>query len=119
VVECVAPAKLHSDRFLPVTPIRVQVDHSGVDKSAAPRVDAEILRVGSLHKLLDQEKFRREIVPAMLNQCREIAIAKMEKVVAKAITESGVHLDREIDRLIALGEINDHVSERDSTSGHF
>jgi len=92
VVECVAPAHLHSDRFLPVTPIRVQVDHGGTDKSASPRVGAGTLRAGNLHKLIDQEKFRREILPNMLDHCREIATAEMGEIIATAVAESDKHL---------------------------
>ncbi|BDS08345.1 RNA polymerase-associated protein RapA [Oceaniferula spumae] len=113
VVECVAPAKLHSDRFLPVTPIRVQVDHSGADRSNDSRVDGSILRAGNLHKLLDQEKFRRNILPMMLAKSREIASAKMKDIVAAAVAESDARMGVEIDRLVALGEINDHVSEEE------
>jgi ATP-dependent helicase HepA len=111
VVECVAPAALHSDRFLPVTPIRVLVDHAGNDITATAKVDTENLRAGNLHKLLDQEKFRREILPSMLTQSHEIAGVKMKGIVAKAVAESDARLGQEIDRLVELGEINDHVSE--------
>ena len=31
VVECVAPARLHVERFLPQTPLRILVDHKGGD----------------------------------------------------------------------------------------
>jgi len=111
VVECVAPAALHSDRFLPVTPIRVLVDHAGNDITATAIIDTEDLRAGNLHKLLDQEKFRREILPSMLTQSHEIAGVKMKGIVAKAVAESDARLGEEIDRLVELGEINDHVSE--------
>ena len=113
VVECVAPTKLHSDRFLPVTPIRVQVDHSGADRSGDIRVDGKTLRTGNLHKLLDQEKFRRNILPMMLTKSREIATGKMNDIVDAAVAESDAKLGAEIDRLVALGEINDHVSEEE------
>jgi len=116
VVECVAPAKLHSDRFLPVTPIRVQVDHSGADRSADTRVDGKTLRTGNLHQLLDQEKFRRNILPMMLGKSREIAQDQMKGIVATAVEESDARLGVEIDRLVALGEINDHVSEDEITA---
>src|SRR5690606_9694949 len=35
VLECVAPPKLHADRFLPATPIRCVVDVRGQDVTAA------------------------------------------------------------------------------------
>jgi ATP-dependent helicase HepA len=111
VVECVAPASLHSDRFLPMTPIRVQVDHAGEDRTSDFHLTCDQLRTGNLHKLLGQEKFRRVMLPMMLDACRKIATENMQEVVEKALTESDAKLGREIDRLVALGEINDHVSE--------
>jgi ATP-dependent helicase HepA len=111
MIECVAPPELHSDRFMPATPIRVQVNHAGDDCSALYQLDADDLRPGNLHKLLGQEKFRRVMLPMMLAKCREFATRKMEPVVQAALAASDTTLQQEIDRLVALGEINDHVSE--------
>lgn len=113
VVECVAPASLHSDRFLPVTPIRVQVDHTGEDRTEVFHVSAEQLRVGNHHKLLGQEKFRRTMLPMMLDACRGIAGGTMGEIVEVAVADSDAALGREVDRLVALGEINDHVGEEE------
>ncbi|MFK7910412.1 MAG: helicase-related protein [Akkermansiaceae bacterium] len=111
VVECVAPPELHSDRFMPATPLRVQVNHAGEDCTETYHLDADDLRPGNLHKLLGQEKFRRVMLPMMLDKCREIAAANMEPVVQSALAASDATLQQEIDRLVALGEINDHVSD--------
>lgn len=111
VVECVAPASLHSDRFLPATPIRVQVDHQSNNRSHEAPLSADQLRAGNLHQLLGQEKFRRVMLPAMLEMCQNIAAEQIISVVAKASAECSSKLGAEIDRLVALGEINDHVSE--------
>lgn len=109
VIECVAPPELHSDRFLPATPVRVQVNHTGGDCTGLCHLHADDLRPANLHKLLGQEKFRRVILPMMLEKCHELAAGKMEPVVQDAIDWSDATLQREIDRLVALGEINDHV----------
>ncbi|MBT8037412.1 MAG: DEAD/DEAH box helicase family protein [Verrucomicrobiae bacterium] len=113
VIECVAPASLHSDRFLPVTPVRVLVDHTGEDRTAGAHVPAAKLRSGNLHKLLDQEAFRRNILPMMLAKSHDIASGKMGSIVATAVAGSDGYLGQEIDRLVALGEINDHVSDEE------
>ena len=113
VVECIAPAALQSDRFLPITPIRVQVDHIGGDRTEDFYLKADQLRSGNLHKLLAQDAFRRKILPSMLDQCRKIAAGKMQKVVDAALVDTERKLRLEIDRLVALGEVNDHVSERE------
>ncbi len=116
VVECVAPASLHSDRFLPVTPIRVQVDHTGSDRSEDFHLTAEDLRRGDLHKLLKQEKFRRVMLPMMLDKCHELATGEMQKIIEQALVESDAKLGQEIDRLVSLSEINDHVSDEEITA---
>ncbi|MDG1358285.1 MAG: SNF2-related protein [Akkermansiaceae bacterium] len=113
VVECVAPAALHSDRFLPTTPLRVQVDHQGGDRSADLRLSADHLRVGNLHQLLSQEKFRKVMLPAMLEGCQKIAAEQMATVIDKASIACDEKLGAEIDRLVTLGKINDHVSENE------
>lgn len=113
VVECVAPSSLHSDRFLPTTPIRVQVDHQGGNRSKDPRLSADELRAGNLHQLLGQEKFRRVMLPAMLDECQKIAADQTLAIIEKASMACDKKLGAEIDRLVALGEINDHVSENE------
>jgi len=113
VVECIAPAALHSDRFLPVTPIRVQVDHTGEDQTDVYRVSADQLRSGDLHKLLSQDTFRRKILPMMLDRCHKLAAAQLQGVVDTALEESDAKLGLEVDRLVALKEINDHVSQNE------
>lgn len=111
VVECVAPAALHSDRFLPITPIRVQVDHAGEDRTDDTHVHAKQLRSGDLHQLLKQDSFRRKILPMMIDRCHKLADGHVQGVVDTALAECEKKLGYEIDRLVALKEINDHVGE--------
>lgn len=113
VVECVAPASLHSDRFLPATPIRSMVDHEGRERSEEFPLSAEQLRPGNLHQLLAQEAFRRVMLPGMLEQSHGLAAQQMHAVVGTAVTECKVRLGAEIDRLVSLGQVNDHVSEEE------
>jgi ATP-dependent helicase HepA len=111
VVECIAPAELHSDRFLPVTPIRVQVDHTGEDRTDDFHVSARQLRSGDLHQLLKQEAFRRNILPMMLERCYSIVGEQKQDVIDEAQKLAHAKLSGEIDRLVALKEVNDHVGE--------
>ncbi|NWK56553.1 DEAD/DEAH box helicase family protein [Verrucomicrobiaceae bacterium N1E253] len=113
VVECLAPASLHSDRFLPVTPLRVQVDHTGADRSADTPLRAGVLRSGNMHQLLSQEAFRRKILPMMLYSCHRLVQGQMESVVEQARSLADRVLGEELDRLIALKEINDHVGQEE------
>ena len=113
VLECVAPASLHSDRFLPPTPIRSLLDHEGKDRGAEFQFTVEQLRSGNLHQLLAQEAFRRVMLPSMLERGHAHACTQMKPLVEKAMTECNLKLGAEIDRLVSLGQINDHVSEEE------
>ena len=111
VVECVAPAALNCERFLPVTPIRMQVDHAGRDQTSSYNLKAGALRSGNLHGLLSKDQFRREMLPMMIDACGELVSAQVQGVVQAALAKSDAKLDEEIARLVALGEVNDHVSD--------
>jgi len=111
VVECVAPAALQSDRFLPITPIRVLVDHTGEDRTDEFHVSGRQLRSGDLHKLLSQDAFRRKILPMMLERCYALVGEQKVGVVESAQKLASAKLSVEIDRLVALGEMNDHVGD--------
>lgn len=116
VVECVAPASLSCERFLPTTPVRAQVDHAGNDQTKTYQLKASQLRTGNLHSLLSKDQFRREMLPMMIEACSKLATAQVAGVVQAALKESDAKLSDEIDRLVALGEINDHVSEDEITA---
>ena len=107
VLECVAPASLHSDRFLPPTPIRSLLDHEGKDRGAEFQFTVEQLRSGNLHQLLAQEAFRRVMLPSMLERGHAHACTQMKPLVEKAVTECNLKLGAEIDRLVSLGQINE------------
>lgn len=113
VLECVAPSSLHSDRFLPPTPIRSLLDHEGMDRGVEFQFTVEQLRSGNLHQLLAQDTFRRVMLPSMLEGCHAHASVQMKPLVQKAVTECNLKLGAEIDRLVSLGKINDHVSEEE------
>ena len=101
VVECVAPARLFASRFLPSTPIRVAVNHAGLDvtpllQRMPPLSNAPIDRLLSNHKL------SHETIPAMLGKAQVIAQARAEATVEAAMAAMRALLDKEIARLTDL-----------------
>lgn len=110
VAECVAPASLHADRFLPATPIRVIVDHAQAEHSEDAELAAAKLEKGDVVRLLDRGVVRKKFIPAMLAKAQEIAGEKMKTLVTDATTAMNTALVQEIERLETLREINDHVS---------
>jgi ATP-dependent helicase HepA len=109
VVECVAPAALHVDRFLPATPIRVVVDHSLADKSKDADLTAARLEKGDIFRLLDRSAVKKKLLPAMLAKTQAIAAERMQEFVEKANTTMAAQLKEEIERLEDLRSVNDHI----------
>lgn len=109
VVECIAPAALHADRFLPVVPIRVAVDHSLIDYSQEEDLQNAKLEKGDVIRLLDRGAVKKKLLPAMLGKAQAIATDRMKSTVALASSTMSAQLNQEAERLEALRAINDHV----------
>ncbi|MDG2123499.1 MAG: helicase-related protein, partial [Verrucomicrobiales bacterium] len=109
VLECVAPASLHADRFLPATPIRVVVDHQLADRTGTVHLAKAKLRRGNLGKVLEKPAIKQQFLPAMLKKGQELVEMVGKKVSTKAAGGAEKHLDEEIERLKDLQAINDHV----------
>ena len=80
VLEALAPAHLHADRFLPPTPLRILVNH----KKEPLNLDLPNLEKGAPYKLLDNSKIGREIIPAMLEATQAFAEKEALDIIAEA-----------------------------------
>jgi ATP-dependent helicase HepA len=109
VAECVAPAALHAERFLPATPLRVVVDHAAKEVTDDPALASAVFEKGDVFRLLDRGAVKKKLLPAMLAKAQSIAAEKMETLVAAARESMTARLQDEIDRLQDLAEINDHI----------
>ena len=115
VLESVAPSRLHVDRFLPPTPIRVLVDMSGADCSD----DYEQAFINA--NTADEEAFRlkqnpevlQALVPEMLKAGRGFAREQKSTLLEAAMTEAHARLDGEASRLRELSKVNANVSEEE------
>ena len=105
VLETLAPARLHADRFLPPTPVRVLVNH----KKEHLELELPELEKGLPHKLLDNPKIGREIIPAMLEAAEAFAHTQAQERIATASAAMTAQLQAELDRLTNLRAVNDHV----------
>lgn len=116
VVECVAPAHLHVERFLPQTPLRIAVDHTGGDQTEDAALASAKLRRGDPAGLLRNEAVKRKVLPLMLEQTRELSAAKSRAIVRDALEAMHAEMDDEIARLKDLAEVNDHVRPDEITA---
>lgn len=109
IVECVAPAVLHIDRFLPATPIRIVVDHASKDHSQDAELASAKVEKGDVFRLLDRPVVKKKLLPAMLAKAQELAAERMKTVIAGAEAAMSSQLQSEIERLEDLRAMNDHV----------
>ena len=109
VVECVAPARLHVERFLPQTPLRIVVDHKGGDHTENAAFAKPPLRRGDPASLLKNEAVKRKMLPAMLEKTRDLGGVKSQAVIQDALARMHREMSGEIARLRDLAEINDHI----------
>jgi ATP-dependent helicase HepA len=110
LLECPAPAKLHADRFLGPTPLRVVVDTRSrlvpsESLEALDQAETEDLRV---HELLENSQFHA-ILDGMVGVAQAHAEAAARPVIAAATARMEQVLGAEIDRLKALAAVNPNV----------
>lgn len=112
VLEPVAPAALHVDRFLPATPIRVVVDVTG--KNVTASLTPEALVSGSVFPILD--RLKNKTLPHMLEKNRLLAVERARIIAEQAGSKMRSTLGTEIQRLRDLEKINDHIREEEITT---
>ncbi|MFT4175726.1 MAG: SNF2-related protein [Luteolibacter sp.] len=111
VLECIAPTRLHLDRFLPPTLLRVVVDHKGTPFTE--NLPTALLQPGDARRLIQQDTFRRELFPGMLDAARKLAETTALQPANAAHTLANTTLTAEIDRLHDLASRNPQVSHEE------
>lgn len=113
VLESLAPTRLHLDRFLPPTVIRVCVDHQGRPADPPP---GAVLQPGDLRRLIGQETFRRDLFPMMLEAGRALAATAGRALIETAGTRAGDALNHELKRLEDLASRNPQITPAEISS---
>ncbi|MGC6581424.1 MAG: helicase-related protein [Akkermansiaceae bacterium] len=113
VIECVAPATLQIDYFLPATPVRLAVNHQGRDLSGDQALLKATLRRDNHRKILDQGKVTSKIIPAMLAKLHDLVRVERDKIVGKAVSRMHELLAAELTRMIDLQEVNPMIDDRE------
>ena len=115
VLEPVAPPALHADRFLPPTPLRVVVDPKGEDVSGEVNPSIDELKPGSVFKLLDNSRIKQKLIPSMLEKSRQHATERAGTISKNAVERMEAVLRREIERLLDLKKVNNHIRDEEIT----
>jgi ATP-dependent helicase HepA len=116
LVECVAPARLHVERFLPQTPLRVMVDHQGGEQTENAAFSHAVLRKGDPRSLMSNEAVKRNLLPKMLDKIRERGMIKSREVIDRALVLMHAEMSAEIARLRDLAVVNDHIKSEEITA---
>ncbi|MDB6111198.1 MAG: SNF2-related protein, partial [Pedosphaera sp.] len=111
VLEAIAAPRLHADRFLPPTPIRLVISHKLEDVSEAFSNTPweQKLQKGSPFKLIENPDIARQTLPAMFQTAARLAETKAAALRQSALNEMNQLLGHEVQRLQTLAQVNDHV----------
>ncbi len=115
VLECLAPAPVHVDRFLPPTPVRVAVDHRGRDASGALETGVLAKEPGArtAQALLARPDIRDTLLPRLLQSTKQLADAQVPEIVERARGDMRAQLTREATRLRELQRVNRTVRDEE------
>ena len=115
VLEPIAAPELDAARFLPPTLLRFVVDHGGRDVTEVyPREKlAGTLADGRQELRGVFSSARDELVPRMLERARALADEAAPRLVEESLAAMRAVMGRELERLRALREVNDHVREEE------
>lgn len=108
VLECIAPTRLHADRFLPPTPVRVLVDRGGRDVGDDIGIEelSRHIQFRDGHSLLEQRELREEVIPKLIAAAESIALRAIEDMIPRARQKMAAQLGHEVSRLKELKKVN-------------
>ena len=108
VLETSGEQRMDIDRFLPHTPLRIVVDHTGEEMTGSYSVAMlnKSVVLGKMDSLLDNDAFVETMLPDMISSATEIAEEMGEQEIEKGLERMKRTLDHEINRLTALQKKN-------------
>lgn len=111
VLETAGKQNTYVDRFLPNTPLRIVVDHTGKKVTDAYPVEMlnKMLKPSNIDALLENDALVDSIIPNMISSATEIAEKLGAKEIANGLERMKHTLDHEVDRLTVLQKMNNHI----------
>ena len=113
VLECLAPKKLHADRFLPPTPVRVVINHQGKPVLGEDGRFAKIpknINDGPSHVIAEINQIK-DLIKPMTKASEKLAYDQTKKMKSIASQNMKQSLSSEISRLETLMKINKNIRE--------
>ena len=111
VLDVVAPPVLYVDRFLPPTPLRIVVDQRLQDVTVAFPSKTLSVELRDARKALRyaDRRWQDELVPKMIDEARRLANEERPERIRSSREAMREVMGKELRRLVALAEVNDHV----------
>ncbi|PZO08469.1 MAG: RNA polymerase-associated protein RapA [Lysobacteraceae bacterium] len=110
LIECIAPAGLDVERYLPPAPLSVAVDtRLQVRPEFSPGERARLRAGDRVFDLSPQRKVLAALVPPMLERVRTATLELAQERIDAAVAKADMLLSNEIDRLTALARVNPSV----------
>ncbi len=115
VLETIADPKWHVEQFLSPVPIRVFTDIRGDDLTESHGQTDKLnqLKDGNIHRFLENPSFNADLFKGMIDQANILADKKALTMKKTSLAEAKRVLSQDIQRLIDLQKINDHVREEE------
>jgi ATP-dependent helicase HepA len=111
VLETAGEQRIYVDRFLPNTPLRVIVDHTGKDVTAlyqAHELDQALIP-GQIEALIQNEHFTEAILPSMISAATKVADTLAATEISRGLQKMNLSLDHEIERMQSLQKKNENI----------
>lgn len=109
VVETLAPAGLHIERFLETTPMRLVIDHEREERSGevTPELLQDVLSDADPQWLVENQRAIQRLLPGMLRGVQTLASELLPGRIAEAQRRAGLRPD--LARLRMLMRVNKHI----------
>lgn len=117
VLECVAPACLHVDRFLPATPVRTMVNaflEDTVRDFFRERLSSH-LEDCAPDIFMDNPSLVQDLFPKMMEKAHDLAEKEARQIIEKKLADMNEIIGREINRLKNLALVNPNIREQEIT----
>ena len=115
VVRCTAPLSLQLERYLPLTTVRVAVNHDLIDLSKV--LSAEHLnKLGKKVHKRDAQEFINQARPQishMIEKSEQLAKKEVPDIVAEAVNKMSAEQDNELSRLQNLAKVNSTIRQEE------
>jgi len=111
VLETVAETRWHVDQFLAPTPVRVVVNFQGDELTGEHDAAslADRMQEHDIHRFLERPGFNATLLKALIKSATERAELRSSTLKTAAEARARAALTTDLERLIALQKINDHV----------